>query len=46
MKKTADSLRYLRSKGWSLATIHQAVKDSGLTAAELADKLKRQEGEC
>lgn len=42
MKPTSEAIRYLVSKGWSLAAIHQAVKDSGMTAVELVDKLKRE----
>ncbi len=44
MKATSEALRYLKSRGWSLATIWQTVKDSGMTAAQLADKAKSQEG--
>ena len=40
MKQTSDALRYLKSQGWSLAAIHQAVKDSGLTAVQMAKKIK------
>lgn len=45
MRTTSEALRYLKSRGWSLAAIAQAVKDSGLAAAQLADKLKSQSSE-
>lgn len=45
MKPTSNALRYLKSKGWSMAATVQAVKDSGLTAVEIADKLRAQEGD-
>jgi len=40
MKPTSEAIRYLVSKGWSLGAIHQAVKDSGMTAVELADRIR------
>lgn len=40
LDQVSEALRYLKSRGWSLGAIHQAVKDSGVTAVELADRIR------
>lgn len=40
LDQVSEALRYLKSRGWSLGVIHTAAKDAGLTAVELADRIR------